>query len=225
MYKTSSDQQHYLARTGSHSTKESRTGLIRNIPAWALPAEEYYNSLKEQFDLLIKQSEQTLAAMANLQSRLNHRLTYRETETIARQIKTYGERQQIIQQKLADHRQLLRWAGQNAFGLVFYHLAQSSLAPEQMQALEKNTQELMCRPRTEFTPARQEMSEQKRDRLREKERLGRVRKHSRIERQRKKGDAMVWSDEKQIQTEYGQFGRTQSSQRLKNIVHKILNRR
>lgn len=40
MYSTTCDRLHYVERTGSHSTKESRRGIIRVVPRWAETEEQ-----------------------------------------------------------------------------------------------------------------------------------------------------------------------------------------
>jgi hypothetical protein len=57
MFKKAGDNAHYLARTGSHSTKESPTGLIRMIPPTAKEPLDYYNSVLEEYETLRRQLE------------------------------------------------------------------------------------------------------------------------------------------------------------------------
>src|SRR5258708_2136090 len=106
MYKSTSDSENYLQRTGSHATKEMRTGRIDAIPAWAQPAEDYYNSLKDRYHNLVQQLDQNCAAHGRIKAQLAHKLPYNEATRLAASAKAYGEKIQALQEELARFKEM-----------------------------------------------------------------------------------------------------------------------
>jgi hypothetical protein len=219
-YKSASDKTSYLERTASHATKESKRGIIKAVPVWAEEAEQYYNSMKERFSSLIRQNDHILKQITNLKLRLLSGLSHKEQLITANLIRHLGQQSQALQQELGQYRPMVRAIGSESWARIFYICASELLDQETFSKITAEAREFLDRPEHEFEKGRSELSDQKQQSLKQREK-----RHNRtLVAEAQKTGALVWSDEKGIRTEYGDFGRKVGPQAIRNKVSRILKR-
>jgi hypothetical protein len=194
MFKKSSDQLHFIERTGSHSTKASRTGRIDDIPPWAAEPEEYYNSIRDRWHLLHEQLMDAQEKLTAINEKLRLTLPFKEFEHLTQHKERLAQRARILQEQQSDYRAMARAAASHSWATVFIYVARKLLPLEDFKALEQEVMGLLNREEfggiakgnSEFSDekrANQQASSQRR-----KRRVNWRRQHG--------GSVLVWGDNK-----------------------------
>jgi hypothetical protein len=196
MYKGTQQNLDRIQRVASHATKESPTGRIEDLPSWAREAEEYFNSLNQQFDSLRHQREAAEVKLRGINDKLrvgvpaNVDLSHvkRERERVAAQLVE-------LQRESARFRVITREAAVNAWGAVYYHCAQMILDRETRIKIEDACRGFLARnPTADLGRANSELSEHRRHQDMKKKQFKKTlgsERHRRLA-----GDALIYSTEK-----------------------------
>lgn len=166
MYKNTSESGNYLKRVASHSTKESPTGLIKAVPAWAAEPEEYYNSLKEQYSILQEMIFQVLQDLRWVDLQLTNTLPFEE-------FKRHDERRtrlvgvlNHLKAESGELRVAVRAAGENAWGICWRLCAKRRLPVDLFATIEADAAALMGRNEFEMRSHENRSDEDKKRRHR-----------------------------------------------------------
>jgi hypothetical protein len=191
MFKASSDKLDYINRVGSHATKARGTGRIDDIPPWAREPEEYYNSIRDQYQALADQFADVQAQLAVINEKLRVTLPFKDFENLRLHKERLAARCTMLQEQAKAYRSLARAAGEKAWATVFYHCAQFVLGKDEFRRIEEQTKEILARPQFEIEAGRSDRSEAALENLRRKEK----RQHRRhVFRARRQDHALVWCD-------------------------------
>jgi len=200
MYKKNSDQSNFISRTGSHATKESRTGRIDAIPAWAEEPEAYYNSLRDRWRSILEQLIETQNQLAEINRKLKYSMPFKEYEHLRQHKERLSDKVALLQQEQGEYRPLARAAGERAWATIFFFVARKLLPPDDFLILIKETKALLGgRPEVEISKGEGEKSEEQKIKLREHEHRRRRRVNW---NQHKTGAVTVWADNKPVQQKY-----------------------
>jgi len=149
MYKQVGNSQHFIARTGSHTTKGSRSGRVTVLPPEARPHEQAHLELREQLRVLDEERNklcirrdalqvQVASARPDKKSFLLHELKKLHYEFKKLKVKRNKIR------KTMKYAQLMPWC------IVFYYIAKERLDAALFQELEKETRQLTGRSLEHF---------------------------------------------------------------------------
>lgn len=162
MYKNSTNQLHYIKRAGSHSTKESRTGRIDAIPAWAQEPEDYYNSIRDQYRLLADQLIKLQTDLTEINIKLKVSLPRKEFDHLTQHRERLRARYTALQSQASSYRALARASAEKSWTTVFFYCAATLLKPEDFALLQKETRDILARPPQEINKGEGELTEQQR---------------------------------------------------------------
>jgi hypothetical protein len=194
MYKSSSDNTHYMNRTGSHSTKGSRTGIVYDIPPDAQEAEEYYNSLKEQWGILTDELHTISQDVHALKIKLRSTMPMEEYKKSAYSHDMKVERKLEIEKRCSELRPMVRAAAEKSWHTLFYHVAREMLDPEKFEKIYQNSIDFLERKIHGINVGNSELSQEEKDRVHKKNQIRKVQKRLSL---RQKGDdkKLVYSTE------------------------------
>lgn len=145
MFKGTSDNKHYIDRTGSHSTKPSRRGIINLVPDWAREPEEYYRNLKEQFDFQTTVLAESSEKLTWIKERLKNTLPFEEYKRLSSELEIAKTKKLSAEKWLSDNRALIRAIGFHAWGSVFRFAAKDILDMKTFQKIDAVAAELLNR--------------------------------------------------------------------------------
>ena len=163
MYKSSSDNAHYRNRTGSHSTKGSRTGIVYDIPPDAQEAEEYYNSLKEQWGILTDELHTISQDVHALKIKLRTTMPMEEYKRCSHSYDMKVERKLEIEKRCSEFRPMVRAASEKSWHTLFYHVAREMLDPEKFEKIYQNSIDFLGRKIQEIRVGGNELPQAKKD--------------------------------------------------------------
>lgn len=163
MFKGASDKSTYLDRTASHSTKEWASGRIDAVPPFAQEAEDYYRSLRNQYDRVLDQLFKANEAVHNLKVRLRQTLPHEEYKRCQTRYDDLIATKLALEASLTNLRPMVRAAAQNAWGIVYWHVAQRILDVDTRIKIEEQVREFLQREPTDgIKRGSAELSENKR---------------------------------------------------------------
>lgn len=122
MYKKTADKLASLERSASHATKGFADGTwIGEMPG-LMPQEleETYNSVKLQRDLLVENLSVIRAKSEPIRHRLSHSISRDDAMRAKASLQRLNDAQHDVEQELAKIREVVRLAGQNAWGAVYW---------------------------------------------------------------------------------------------------------
>ena len=189
MFKDASDKQNFITRTASHATKEHRSGRIDAIPEWAEKPEEYYNSLKEQFESLRDQLRDANTRIEVVASKLKQTLVFKEYEPLQRERDRLTEIIRTIQPQIQVHRELLRAVAHDSWATMFYACAKLILDEEEFNKIDDETANTLRRRHQEYKAPEQINHQTKRNGIKKK-------RHNFREKYKGNASTLVWSDER-----------------------------
>lgn len=198
MFKSTSENLNHINRVASASTREHATGRIDMIPAWAREPEEYYNSVKQQWEVLSSRMREIADQLAEINYKLKRQLPRNEFDFLRSEKIRLGTIYTDLQPEAVKIREIVRAAAMDSWANVFYHCASLMLSREVFSSIDKATQEMLGRSTTGINKGRSEFSEQKLAGTRRRENL--QEKRQRFRDSVKSGDnrRLIWSDEKKI---------------------------
>jgi vacuolar-type H+-ATPase subunit I/STV1 len=199
MFKDSADKLDYIKRVGSHATKPRPSGRIDEVPAWAAEPEQYYNSVRDQYRLLADQLVKTQNALVEINAKLKETLPFKDYEHLRLHKERLGARYGELQEQASHYRSLARAAGEKAWSMVFYHVAERLLTPEDFRALRMETDEIIGRHMYEVKTGEGDKSEQVHENRNAHE--SRRRRRARWRRHHG-GSVTVWADNKPVKQQY-----------------------
>lgn len=194
MYKGASDKLSHINRVASHATKPHGNGRIDEIPSWAREPEEYYNSIKQQYESIGTRLYQAREKVISIKQKLKQKLPWEEFNRLNHQL-SHAQPLLIDLEKEASHlRGLARAAARNAWGAVFYYCAELLLDKETFFKINDEAKLILARPMQEIAPGHAEKSNKERARL---NRVGEMRKRRNKVHDRRPGQQtrVVWDDE------------------------------
>jgi hypothetical protein len=196
MFKGSQDNQDWLNRTGSHATRPLSNGSFSELPSWAKEPEEYFNTIKQQWESILEQLHRARETAHATKLKLKNTLPRQEYDRL---IFKYEHEKTLLlelERSSGDYRALVRAAALNAFGTVYMLCADRILDVETKMKLEKEVKEILGRiPSDGIDNSRLNRSpEQILHETRRKNKQQRF-KNSRDKRKGENG-SVVWSDEK-----------------------------
>ena len=144
-YKSTGDSKDWIERSGSHATRPSATGRIDDLPSWAKEPEEYFNSINQQWQSIKQQTEKTKKELSDVNFRLKQTLAFADYERLACKRDDLADRVNELQQRSHDYRELVRAAAQNAYGTVFFYVAEKVLDLETVWKIQEQTREILGR--------------------------------------------------------------------------------
>lgn len=140
MFKKTSDRLSYIERVASHSTKERANGRIDMIPADAKQPVDYFNTLHDQYKIMLNNYKLLMADAAALRARMQQRMTFEAYQQTNSQLDAIGCQMQHAQDQLAELRQLVRGArGEAAFAFK-WHLAKVMLREQDVLQINKQSE-------------------------------------------------------------------------------------
>ena len=195
-YKGNQDSIDWIGRTGSHATRPLANGRIDLAPHEAKP-EDYYNTVKDQWQSLYKQLGETRERVAELKAKLQPRLPYKEFQHFKQQYDQSVELLNKLTCEQADYRLLARAAAHNAFGSVFIEVAKRVLDKKVFFQIFNDARKILGRDAWDGIPERKRdyASAEERNRMNRHDGLKERRKHFRENHRKLYGDTLVWSDE------------------------------
>lgn len=159
MYKGAADKVHHLGRTGSHSTKPSATGVIRDIPATALEPEAYYNTLKQRWDDLQRNLYEARERVHWLKTKLRSTLPHAEYTRYSKELQEIGPAFTQMEQESGRFRPLLRAAALESWATVHLEVARLILDRETRERLEREVTAILGRTVQPVKPGQSRESE------------------------------------------------------------------
>jgi hypothetical protein len=169
MYKTAAERLHSLARAGSHATKPFSSGRIDALPPSARPIEELYQSVKTQLFSLIDQWRMFTEEAKWINDRLKFTVPYEEYKRLNERRELLASHTQATQAAISEFKLLARAIGRDAFGAVYMEVAYKMLPREYERPIFEETASLMGRTAVELRAGRAELSEGRRQALRDRE--------------------------------------------------------
>jgi hypothetical protein len=188
-FKGVSNVENYLRRTGSHATKEQRTGRIDTIPTWAQEPEQYYNSIKEQSQAVFSQFSYLQGRLTEINKEINSGVSKDQFFRLRAEKENLGEKYHALQIEAASYRELMRAAGLKAWTIAFYEMARRKLPPETFSMLIRETREIMGRSEYEIKKGQSEWTPEHREKVRQKTRRQEKRRAFRAKLKRSTNDA------------------------------------
>jgi hypothetical protein len=176
MYKSLHESHDHLKRIGSASTRPSRRGIIRDVPAWAKEPEEYYNSLLEQYDQMTDQLHDLRERVIWLKKQLKARLPFETFKQLKDELDFAGPRLSELEINVGQLRTITRAAAVNAWGTVFYKCAELILDRETFLRIDDQAKEILQRQCQELGKAHSEKSRETKKAENRKTQLKRRRK-------------------------------------------------
>lgn len=152
------DSQMRHARTGNHSTKEAATGRVKLMPAWALEPEEYYNTLRLQYDILVAHLHDLHEQIRPYTDTLKRNLPFTEYEAVKEIHSGFGQAIQIIQNELHALAPVVWAADHAARDAISFHLARRYLDFDTQQKIRAEADALVKAWRV-LPPLRKPLSE------------------------------------------------------------------
>lgn len=195
MFKGTQDNNDWLKRTGSHATRPFANGRIDDLPPWAREPEEYYQSIKKQWDSILEQLHLARERVHDAKIRMRSSLPKIEYERINFKYEHDKRILLELEEKSKDYRMIARAAAKNSFGIVYKFCADRILDHETKTKLENEVQELLGRGETDrIEKGKEDLTKEQIHRIGLK--TNRANKFKRY-CDNKKGDrkTLVWSDE------------------------------
>ena len=176
MHKSASDRQSFITRTGSHATKPSAGGVVRDLPPDAAEPEEYYRSLREQFTALLQELEGQRTRLVEVKERLRATLPFKEFEMLEKERDRLGQVLQELQEDCIELRRIARSAALEAWNATWVAVATQLLPTDTLKKINDDTKGWLGRPQQEIAKPSADKSDAFKDALNRKERRKRVRK-------------------------------------------------
>jgi hypothetical protein len=169
-FKGVSNVENYLRRTGSHATKEQRTGRIDAIPTWAQEPEQYYNSVKARSSAAYNQFSYIQGRLAEINKEIDSGVSKDRFFRLRAEKEDLGEKFHALQLEVNSYRELMRAVGLKAWTIAFYEIARRKLPNETFLMLVRETREIMGRPEYEVKKGQGEWTPEQREKRRQKTR-------------------------------------------------------
>jgi len=192
MYKGAHDKQSFTQRTASHATKPYASGRVDGIPPWAAEPEEYYRSIRGQWQALNDQLRDCQDKLAAIRQRLKTTLPRKEYDHLIGQREHLANRASVLQEQATSYRSLARQAGLHSWSATFYFVACKMLSKEQLYQIADEAQAILGRHVNEIPKGHGEYTPEKREAVkrqkRQQERRASFHKHH------PGPDRVVWKD-------------------------------
>jgi hypothetical protein len=187
MYKTALRNQMRIHRTGSHSTMPAATGRVDLMPQWAQPPEEYYNTLREQFGLLVVYVSDLQEQIAPYTQALKRPLHPNEFENIRQVHDEYGYLIDILNKQIVALRPIVLAADMVSRDALSWHVAKGHgyINPDDVELVKNKVIDLIkeWRPTGKITKGRSGKSADQNHEENRKRKLQRRRQKSRDDRE------------------------------------------
>lgn len=195
MYKTTSDKQHDIERTGSHATKPFATGRVEVLPPDADPWAAIFNDVRTQRRIMADNYDGVVLQLGDNAYALRMASDPKEERALLIKRKALVTRQHMLAERLADNRHEMTAAARACLGERFRFAARKMLLGEQYAAIMQSAKELSAdepdlakwakRDPDKVQKGRLSITELKAKGMTE-ERLAAVRQQTRIKEQRQR---------------------------------------
>lgn len=179
MYKTTSDKLDRIARVSSHATKGSPTGRVDDLPPDVQEAENYYASLRDQWEKIQDELHTLSNEVHDLKQRLRSTLPHQEFRRVRDTLDRKAERLVMLQRESGDMRAMARAASHESWGALWMFCAQKVLDHKTFMRIDDEVAAWMARPHQEIGKGSGEESAHQRTR---NNRAGKLRKRREMSR-------------------------------------------
>ena len=144
MYKSTSQSQQHLTRTGSASLTISRAGRVGHLPPDIRAEEAVYQSLKDQWSSNLAALNRVIAEREAIQKRLTG-VPPEERTLLRREIKALTKQEQVLASHQGVMRKFIRDAGETVYATLYFRIAQLVLSKEIHSRIDDEVRELLGR--------------------------------------------------------------------------------
>lgn len=160
-FKSTSQNLNHIQRVASASTRPRANGRIDMIPEDAREPEEYYNSIRVQYEVLNREFYDIQIELSELNKKLKLTLPFSMFATLSAKRERLTTRYNEIKGEVGELRIIVRATGKEAWAFAFYAVARRVLDRELFIKLDQEVQELLGRNMTEVTAGETEWSSEK----------------------------------------------------------------
>jgi hypothetical protein len=150
MYRKASEQQSFLKRVASHSTKPFATGRVDILPPGARPKEAIYQRAKAQWESAKESLARIEVEQREITERLKTTLPHKEFQQLEERRRSLGAIRVEMQNTLAEHRSIARAAGREAWGEAFRDMAWLMLPRDTCSEIEEAVRQCIGREEVEI---------------------------------------------------------------------------
>ncbi len=143
MFKTTQDNEDWLKRTGSHANRPFANGRIDDLPSWAQEPEEYFNSLRQQYEMkmdCIKVAHKLVLELKTAKGTHPLKSVQQRYDVALSELATLQKEAQLL-------KQLAHGASTNAWGMVFYVCCKELLDRDLFAKIEQEVTTILRRKR------------------------------------------------------------------------------
>jgi len=146
MYKTASDKQHDLLRTGSHATKPLATGRADVLPPSADPWAAIFNDIRTQRRIAVENYETAMRQLSDANWALRMASDPKEQRGLLLKRQAILVRRDALARQLGDLRAEIILAARSSLGERFRFAASRMLLHEQYVAINESAREIEVDP-------------------------------------------------------------------------------
>jgi hypothetical protein len=142
MYKTTSDRQHDIARTGSHGTKPMATGRVEVLPPGADPWAAIFNDVRTQRRIAVENYETAMRQLQDVNWAIRMASDHKEQAGLLIKRNAILARRDTLARQLVDLRKEIVLAARSAMGERFRMVAKRMLLHEQYVAITDSVRDI-----------------------------------------------------------------------------------